>query len=218
MKWGRNKTACNKTLLLLFMKKLATILTMIVMFSCNRGDQMTEFYRLADDQKHKGNFDSALYYVDKALDIDENFYPGQFERLRLLWHLGRNEEALVTAKKISKLRKSVNVSMEGLAYEKLGDTLKAKELYRKTLDNWARVDLDTNFQSRLEYAQLTAVVYDKDAGLKELNKIDTTNLNWGEIEIINYLKTSILTYNKNGYAGLLENMERVGREMTQSEK
>jgi tetratricopeptide (TPR) repeat protein len=157
-----------------------------------------KYNHLAVDQQQKGNIDSALYFIDKAISVDSTQYLYHIQRLTFLWNLNRNEEALVTAKKISKLRDYNNVSMEGTAYEKLGDIEKARELYKQTVDSWPTKELNDH-QSRVEYAQLVTVVYGKDKGLDELNKIDESKLPPGQDEVIEYIRQSIKNYKGTGY-------------------
>ena len=189
------------------------LLSLLILLGCDRPGKKTaidkvavEFNNLAAEQFGKGNNDSALFFIDKAVEIDSNYYLAQFQRLTILWSLDRNEEALETAKRISELRNYNNVSLEGVAHEKLGNLPKARELYKWTVDGWPKSDLDSNYQSRLEYSQLGTVVYGKEFGLQELAKIDTLKLNAGEIEIVETMERTIERYEGNSYQELMENI------------
>lgn len=196
------------------MKFFGLFLIILLIFGCSEKNtekkfidkKAIEFNNLAVNQIQNNNYDSALYFIDKAIKIDSNYYLGQYQRLRILWNLNRNEEALKTAKKISELRNYHNVSMEGIACEKLGDLKKAKELYKVTVDNWPQHELDSSFQARIEYAQLGTVVYGKNFGIKELNKIDTTKLNEGETHIVTIMRKMIEQYNGNTYFELMKSL------------
>lgn len=161
------------------------------------------------------DYDSALYYVNEAIKIDTNFYLGHYQKLMILSNLKRYDEALLTAKKISRLRNFNNLSLEGMAYENLGQLDKAKELYKATVDNWPEVDLDSNYQSRLEYSQLGTVVYGKEFGLQEISKIDTLKLNDGEIELIETMRRTIEKYEGDSYRELMENTNILPRKRGQ---
>ncbi len=170
-----------------------------------------KYNHLAVEQQQKGNFDSVLYYIDRAIEIDSTQYLYHYQRLQCLWTLNKNEEALKTAKKISRLRDYNNVSIEGVAYEKLGDKEKAKELYKQTIDNWPTKDLDSSYQSRLEYSELGTVVYGRQFGLDEISKIDTLKLNDGEIEIVETIRRTIEMYQGESYQELMENINVLPR-------
>lgn len=160
--------------------------------------EAVKYNHLAVDQQQKGNFDSALYFIDQAIQVDSSVYLYYVQRLSFLWALDRNEEALVTAKKISRLRNYNNVSFEGNAYERLGDIDKARELYKQTVDNWPAKELD-DYNSRTEYSQLVTVIYGKEKGLEELNKIDESKLPPGHNKVIESIRQSIINYNGTGY-------------------
>jgi tetratricopeptide (TPR) repeat protein len=160
-----------------------------------------KYNHLAVDQQLKKNIDSALYFIDKAILADSSQYLYYVQRLTYLWNLNRNEEALLTAKKISRLRNYNNVSFEGNAYERLGDINKARELYKQTVDNWPTIDLE-DYNSRVEYSQLVTVIYGKEKGLEELNKIDESKLPPGQGEVIEYVRQLIKNYNGIGYMDL----------------
>ncbi len=188
------------------MKIQLTILLGLTLTTCGTKEKTkskpdpvaVKYNHLAVDQQLKGNIDSALYFIDKAIATDSTVYLYHVQRLTFLWGLNRNEEALVTAKKISKLRNYNNVSFEGNAYEQLGDIDKARELYKQTVDNWPTKDLD-DYNSRTEYSQLVTVIYGKEKGLEELNKIDESKLPPGHEKVIESIRQSIMNYNGTGY-------------------
>ena len=193
------------------MDRLVITLLVLTTFSCgSQGIDKKELKNrlmIRSNDKIIGNdYDSALYYVNEAIKIDTNFYLGHYQKLIILSNLERNDEALLTAKKISRLRNFNNMSLEGMVYERLGNLGKAKELYKTTMDNWPKADLDSNYQSRLEYLQLGTVVYGKEFGLQEISKIDTLKLNDGEIEIIETMRRTIEKYEGDSYRELMENI------------
>jgi tetratricopeptide (TPR) repeat protein len=195
------------------MDRLSFLLILLTLLGCNKPNEMRPegndaigFNNLSSEQFRKGNYDSALFFIDKAIGIDSSYYLGQYQRLTILWNLNRNKEALHVAKKISELRNYSNVSIEGMAYERLGDLSKAKELYKVTVDSWPKDDLASNYQARLEYSQLGTVVYGKEFGLQEIAKIDTLKLNDGEIEIVETMRRTIERYEGNSYRDLIENI------------
>jgi tetratricopeptide (TPR) repeat protein len=188
------------------MNILVTILLGLTLTACGTKETTNalpnakagKYNHLAVDQQLKGNIDSALYFIDKAIEVDSAIYLYHVQRMTFLWGLNRNEEALVTAKKISRLLNYNNVSFEGNAYERLGDIDKARELYKQTVDSWPTKDLD-DYNSRTEYSQLVTIVYGKEKGLGELNKIDESKLPEGQDKVIEYIRQSIKTYNGKGY-------------------
>jgi tetratricopeptide (TPR) repeat protein len=157
-----------------------------------------KYNRLSVEQQLKGNADSALFFIDHAIQADSSFYWYYVQRLSLLWALNRNDEALVAAKKISKLRNYENVSMEGIAYERLGNMEKARALYKETVDHWRAKDLEA-YSSRLEYALLVTILYGTEKGLEELNKIDESKIPPGQDKAIEYIRKSIKSYKGIGY-------------------
>lgn len=188
------------------MKIQLTILLGLILTTCGTekttklppDPEAVKYNHLAVDQQQRGNFDSALFFIDRAIQVDSSFCLYYVQRLSFLWALNRNEEALVTAKKISKLRDDNNVSMEGMAYERLGNLEKARELYKQTVDNWPSRELDSH-QARIEYSRLVTIIYGKEKGLEELNKIDESKLPQGQGEVIEYVQQSITTYTGTGF-------------------
>ena len=205
------------------MKIQLTILLGLTLTTCGTREtseskpdpEAVKYNHLAVDQQLKGNFDSVLYYIDRAIEIDSTQYLYHYQRLQCLWTLNRNEEALKTAKKISRLRDYNNVSMEGVAYEKLGDIDKAKELYKQTIDKWPIKDLESSYQSRLEYSELGTIVYGRQFGLEEISKIDTVKLSEGEIEIVETIRRTIERYQGDSYQELMENINILPRKSGQ---
>jgi tetratricopeptide (TPR) repeat protein len=188
------------------MKIQLMILPVMILTACGTREttksksnpEAIEYNHLAVEQQQIGNVDSALYFIDKAISVDSTQYVYYVLRLTFLWNLNRNDEALLTAKKISKLRDNNNVSFEGIAYEKLGDIDKARELYKQTIDNWPTKELN-NFNSRVEYSQLVTIIYGKEKGLEELNKIDESKLPHEQEEVLEYVRQLIKNYNGTGY-------------------
>lgn len=188
------------------MKIQLTILLGLILTTCGTkkttkwpsDPDAVKYNHLAVDQQQKGKIDSALFFIDRAIQVDSSVYLYYVQRLSFLWALNRNEEALVTAKKISELREYNNVSMEGIAYERLGNLEKARELYKQTVDRWPYSELDDH-QARIEYSKLVTIIYGKEKGLEELNKIDEAKIPQGQDEVIEYIRQSITTYTGTGF-------------------
>lgn len=181
------------------MDRFVVLLLLLITLSCGSQDvdkkeQKKRLMVRANDKILDNDYDSAHFYVNEALKLDTNFYLGHYQKLMILSNLKRYNEALVTAKKISRLRNFNNMSLEGIAYENLGKLDKAKELYKTTVDKWPKADLDSNYQSRLEYSQLVTVVYGEKFGLQEISRIDTVKLNDGEIEVVKTIRRTIERY------------------------
>ena len=92
-----------------------------------------KYNQLAVEQQMKQHPDSGLYYINKAIQIDSSVILFHVQKTQFLWYLNKDEEALQTTKIISRLREYRNLAMEGLAYERLNQMDKAKQLYKKTL-------------------------------------------------------------------------------------
>lgn len=146
--------------------------------------------------------DSGLYFINKAIQIDSTVILFHVQKVQFLWSLHSDEEALKTAKTISRLRKYRNFAMEGIAYERLNMLDKAKQLYKQTVDNWPQQELKEDYQSRLEYAQLVTVVYGREKGIAEINKIDRTKIENGADVVIDEIKNQISAYAGDGYLDL----------------
>ncbi len=160
-----------------------------------------KYNNLAVDQQQKGNIDSALYFINKSIEMDSSQYLTNFQQLQFLWQLDKNNEALITAKRISKIREFKNVSLEGMAYEKLGDIQNAMILYKQTVNNWPNKELEDH-QSRLEYALLVTVVYGRERGLEAIDKIDKTKLPYRQDEVVDEMRKVISEFKGGGYLDL----------------
>jgi tetratricopeptide (TPR) repeat protein len=161
--------------------------------------EAVKYNHLAVEQQMKHNPDSGLFYINKAIEIDSSAILFHVQKVQFLWALGRNQEALETSKIVSRLRHYKNLTMEGIAYERLKDVDKARELYKKTIDNWPTKELEEDYQSRIEYSILVTVVYGSDLGLKEIDKIDKSKLPSGQDDVVNQIRQTISKFNGLGY-------------------
>jgi Tfp pilus assembly protein PilF len=193
------------------MKIKLTILMGLILTACGTkkvtksdpvDQEALKYNHLAVEQQMKQQPDSGLYYINKAIQIDSSVILFHVQKTQFLWWLNRDEEALQTAKTISKLREYRNLTMEGLANERLNNLDKAKQLYKQTVDNWPEQELEENYQARLEYAQLVTVVYGRDKGIEEINKIDRTKIENGQDVVIDEIKNQISEYTGVGYLDL----------------
>lgn len=166
--------------------------------------EAVKYNHLAVEQKMKQNPDSGLFYINKAIEIDSSVILYQVQKVQFLWSLGRNQEALETSKIVSRLRHYKNLTMEGIAYERLKDVEKARELYKQTADNWPSVELEEDYQSRIEYSILVTVVYGNKRGLNEIDKIDKSKLPSGQDDVVNQIRSTISEFNGLGYLDLKE--------------
>ncbi len=145
------------------------------------------------------NLDSALYCINEAIEIDSNSNEIYSIKVKILWSLNRNIEALKVAKKMSILN-GRKLLIEGMAYEKMGSLKEAKEVYKKILYDWPKSKQEENEQSKVEYALLTTIVYGKESGLKELNKVNSSQFTMDGIDLIGDIRTMIKNYKGNGFS------------------
>jgi len=112
--------------------------------------------------------------LEKAIRIDSDYFIAYTNKCNFLWELNRNEEALRTAIRTTKLKKvtASNYTLEGLAYEHVGHLDKAKESYAKALDysEMHKSDTLTYFQ-KVAIATLLTVVKGKEYGLEEIQRV-----------------------------------------------
>ena len=58
------------------------------------------YLAMGDLSMKQENYENALSFFNKALEVNENFFPAKFNRARALQHLKRNMEAVSDLKEI----------------------------------------------------------------------------------------------------------------------
>src|SRR5690242_4180186 len=78
--------------------------------SCRATDpdkRAIELNNLAAQLFQEGKTDSALILLERAIQIDSNYFIAYSNKCNFLWQLNRNEEALRTAKQATQLKEAM---------------------------------------------------------------------------------------------------------------
>lgn len=82
------------------------------------------------------NYDSALFYLDKAISIDSTYYTAYGNKCGVYCALKDFQKALTESQKAIAVKPDLaeGWTFAGMLYDKLGDTLNAIKCYRKSIE------------------------------------------------------------------------------------
>lgn len=190
-----------------------SLLSSSICFSQNKYDEkVIELNNKALELFREDKIDSALTLINKAIEIDSAYHLAYYNKCNLLWQLGRNDEALLTAKQFAKISNEQATITLGLAYEKVGKLNNAKECYKNLLDSAKVYDSDTlDFRTSLGFATLTTITQGKEIGYSEIQKIFNkfqSKLTEFELKELKMYRNEIESYQNGGYLEFMEGEEK----------
>lgn len=99
----------------------------------------------------------AISLLDKATEIDSNYFLGYYNKLMFYNKLKQFDKAILTINKLILLRPSAHdlYLTGGLLYEKIGDTISSHEYFQKSLTICNNV-LDTASNKNRDYEMLVS--------------------------------------------------------------
>jgi len=161
----------------------------IILPSCKSQTEKTDYNPQAIELNNKaveyyqiGEYDSALYYYDKAIELDRNYYLPHSNKVNI--YLSRkdfknalNESELVIEKKPDLAE---GWTFTGILYDFLGDTIKAKSYYKKSIEIYdhriSNPDKKQNLESnRLNRAFSLILIGKEEEGKEEFKKLKSEN-------------------------------------------
>ena len=185
---------------------LQYLMTFTILLNCNQiksldnkkiDERAIEFNNKATDCVIRGKQDSALYFINRAIEIDSNYYLAYNQKVMILMGLKRNNEALATAKKISRFNKDTISMIEGMVLESIGKLDKAKDIYKRLIIN--KNYFNKNYLLQIDYAILVTIVYGKDKGFEELKIIKTDSLSDYDKHNLKTFENQIKVFEGGGY-------------------
>lgn len=144
------------------MKIFLTLILFTILIACSQNQQTKAHFpdpkakhlvdsalRLAD---RPGNYEKALTLIDKATQIDSNYYDAYFYKLSLQLKLSRLNDALATSKDMIRLdpRDYERYSATASLYWQIGDTVSATDYYTKAAVLFDKI-FDTMSRSNRSY-------------------------------------------------------------------
>jgi tetratricopeptide (TPR) repeat protein len=175
-------------------------------------EEVIELNNKALELFREDKIDSALILINKAIEIDSAYHLAYYNKCNFLWQLGRNDEALLTAKQFVKNSNEQAFITLGLAYEKVGKPNKAKECYKILLDSATIYYSDTlDFRTSLGFATLTTITQGKEKGYSEIQKVFNkfqSNLTEFELKELKMYRNEIESYQNGGYLEFMEGEEK----------
>jgi tetratricopeptide (TPR) repeat protein len=163
-----------------------------------------ELNNLAAQLFQEGKTDSALILLDRAIQIDSNYFIAYSNKCTFLWQLNRNEEALRTARKATQIKEAMISSyfLVGIAYERVGHLDSARAIYA-----WLIYAVEQHNSNRLLLSEKTALVEiltvakGKESGLNKFQEFFGAGLDTlppSDLSLIKYLKNEIVSYQGGG--------------------
>ena len=141
------------------MKIFSLLILFIIFLACSQNQQPKKHI---PDPKAKQLYDSAakntlksedaIALLDRAIQIDRNYYGAYKRKLRYQITLRRFDDALITAKNVVRLGPDNpdNYTTMGVLLDKKGDTITARGYYRKAIKKIDRI-LDTMSKRNFDY-------------------------------------------------------------------
>ncbi len=149
------------------------------------------------------NFESALRMLNKAINIDPQYYLAYANKATILSMLKRYNEAIETIEQIIKIRPDYaeGIAGQGFLYEKIGDNKKATEKYNCAIDAYIRrlndpckIKKKVNIQADIAFMLL--FTSGKETATQLIDTIVARN---PDNKVANYMKENILSFNRKEF-------------------
>ena len=168
---------------------IITFLTLTVFFSCTSQTEKTDYDPKAIELNNKageyyqiGEYDSALYYFDKAIELDENYYLPHSNKVNIYLSRKEYKKALNESELVLKKKPDLaeGWTFSGMLYDFWGDTIKAKSYYKKSIEIYdqrisnpdKKQDLESN---RLNKAFSLILIGKEKEGKEEFENLKSEN-------------------------------------------
>ena len=196
--------------------RLLLILTIILAYSCSNNQheirfkpEVIELDNKAAKLIAKGENDSALMYLDKALQIDSSYYPAFGLKATIYIDKNLPDIAIIQLEKEIKFKPDFAEAwtLAGMLYDRQGDTVKSKQYYEKSISlydkrivNPIKTDKkDLTRPNRLNRALNLILAGQEQKGRKEALQLKQEEPNNFDTIIINGLLTKARQQTLNYY-------------------
>jgi tetratricopeptide (TPR) repeat protein len=188
--------------------KTIMLLLMLPIVSCNaqkHDKEAVEFNNRAVQFMKVNKLDSALIFINKAIENDSNNWLPYGNKCKILWQMNKNEEALKTVQLAARRIKSSGwlLFQEGLAYEYVGQLEMAKKSYSKSLELTHNYQIDTlPYDQQETIAMLLTFTKGREYGLPIIQQIIKNygpSLSDFELESVKRMANEIDAYQDGGY-------------------
>ncbi|SHF45256.1 TPR repeat-containing protein [Flavisolibacter ginsengisoli DSM 18119] len=105
-----------------------------------------ELNNKAADYLQFQNYDSALFYLDKAIELDSSYYIAYSNKGAIYCTLKNYRKALIETKKVLVIKPDLAEAwvIAGMLSDKIGDTLHAPAFYKTSIEIFERRIADPN--------------------------------------------------------------------------
>ncbi len=164
-------------------------MTLIIFFSCNSQTEKIEYDQKAIELNNKGvelyqfgEYDSALIYYDQAIELDNNYYLPHSNKTTIFLSRKDYKSALKESELVIKKKPDLaeGWTFAGMLYDFLGDTLKAKAYYGKSIEIYDQRISNPDKKKYLEANRLNRafsliLIGKENEGKKEFEKLKSEN-------------------------------------------
>jgi len=185
-----------------------TLIT-VLMFSCKPVDKKAKINPLAISYNNQAfkqlqtkNYDSALVLINKALSVDSSYIVGYISKVAIYLELKDYKNALIVEDKALQIDSNYaeGYLAAGSICEKVGDSIRAFDYYKKGIDCYDRrisnpIDQKQLINSRLNRACLLRFSGKEMEGKSELEKLKVEKQDTQLID--GFLKMDRKTYLSN---------------------
>jgi len=166
----------------------------------NHNQNAVELNKKACELIIKDQYDSALILLDKAIALDKNLYTTYGNKITIYCNLRDYKHALSESQTQLKIKPDFaeGWQIQGMLYDVLGDSLKAKESYRKSIELYdAKISDPNNVKYKDTYKfnrAISLLLSNKDIeAKKELKELRDQNSDDKSIdEFLNMTKRDLL--------------------------
>ena len=152
------------------------------------------------DQESKSELEIALKYINKAIEIQNDYSLAKMNKVKILSKLGREKDAIKLLQEMESTEPNYAevIYMQGFLYERLGDTLKAQSIYREAIKAYNnRLERDSNsVEDKVEKIFVKAFVDGKDEAYRDIQKLQEK---YPDNKFVNEMERILWTFNRNDY-------------------
>jgi len=164
---------------------LVLIFACLTLTQCNSQEKKTAYNPEAIQLNNKAigffriqNYDSALVYLDKAINIDSTYYTAYSNKCEVYCALKDFQKALIESQKAVAVKPDLaeGWTFTGMLYDKTGDAADALKCYRKSIELFDERISNPAKQKSLEANKLNRALSlilmgQEETGRKELKKL-----------------------------------------------
>jgi len=152
---------------------------------CYGQEKKEKYHPLAIEWNNKAtvfirfqNYDSALFYLDKAIEVDSSLYTAYENKSSVYCTLIDYKKAVIETKRILLIKPDLAEAwiMAGMLSDKIGDTLNALSFYRTSIEIFERRLKDPNRSKQSEANSINRVlslilIGKESEARKEINRL-----------------------------------------------